>query len=455
MPSPFQRTRRKTRVLVYVREYFKHVYVPMFSSLEDHEVMYLTDFPTSGMLNIRDLFNSFLAKDSPVEFTDLDVDDIIIRCRLLRNLDRGLALRMISAMQRTMEAVITPEPGYDVIFGQMVDDYITHLMALIAERRGIRYMGLCGSYFSGCTHVTVGSDGSPADVREAMPAEAKQRLDAISAADFRQNYLQPTSHSFTSHAKRVLRYKAKLLAFPAMRAYRRDPLNYHYMVQPFVGQPKSLANHVNEDLFHKDWETSLRTDQQDLLYIPLGFTPEATTDYWIKDTRLIDYENRIIELVTYLSKHFKVIAKEHVHMLGIRDKDFYRRLGSIPNVISPPPSANSNRILLKYNPILLIGGGSAGVEATIRKIAVATYCDSSYWAQASRATQVQLDTNMELVHTLRSARPVDIDQMRFLQSCLATTFSFDYLKGSKLEGEPLDELRQFIRRERDRVGKPS
>ncbi|RTL30675.1 MAG: hypothetical protein EKK47_10235 [Burkholderiales bacterium] len=421
----------------------------MFGSLPKVDVVYATDFPTVGMLNIRDSFNRFLKHPPALQFTDLDENDIIARCRLLRNLDSMLARRMLRAMQGTIEEII--DGSHHMVFGQMVDDYITHLMALVAQKRGIRYFGLCGSYFSGCTHVTVGSDGTPAIVRAVSRDEAQKRLLKISTANFRQNYLQPTTHDFFGHAKRVLRYHAKLIAFPLLKFYRRDPLNYHYMVQPFVGQPKSLTNFIDNRPFHSDWQMQIEKSQDPLVYIPLGYTPEATTDYWIKDTSWIDYEKKIIELATFLSKDFKVVIKEHVHMLGIRDKRFYRELLNIENVISVPPPVNSNHLLQTYQPTLLIGGGSAGVEATIRGISIVSYCASSYWAKSSGALQITEDLYQNLPMVLNNARPAKVDHVNFLSDCLVTTFSFDYLQGSPLDAANESEVMGFIDLEYQRL----
>lgn len=435
----------KTKVLVYVREYFKKVYVPMFDSLKEIEVDYVTNFPTRGMHDIRGPFNVLLQAPTPLEFK-LDEDDIILRCRLLRNVDRSLAVRMLRAMQGTMERIL--DRSHHMVFGPMVDDYITHLMVLVARCRGIRYFGVNGSYFEGVTHVTLGSDGSPVAVRSASVTEAMGHLDKISSADFRQNYLQPTAHDFVSHAKRVLRYHAKLLAFPLLKHYRRDPLNYHYIVQPFLGQAKSLSNHVDDSHFHPDWEQQIRQSKDPLIYFPLGYTPEATTDYWIKDASWIDYEKKVLELARFLSPRFKVIVKEHVHMLGIRDKRFYKALASLENVVSVPPTVNSNRLLLTYRPVMFIGGGSAGVEATIRKMAVVSYCGNSYWVHASAARQVGHDLMNELPDALMHAQPADVDPIAFIQSCLKTTFSFDFMKSRPLEGSDKSEILAFIDAER-------
>lgn len=437
----------KTKILVYVREYFKKVYVPMFDSLKEIEVDYVTNFPTKGMHNIRDPFNALLQTPVPLQFK-LDEDDIIRRCRLLRNVERKLAVQMLRAMQSTMERIM--DGSHHLMFGPMVDDYITHLMVLVAQRRGIRYFGINGSYFDGVTQVTLGSNGAPVKVRTASAAEAQRYLDKISSADFRQNYLQPTAHDFVSHAKRVLRYHAKMLVFPLLKQYRRDPLNYHYIVQPFLGQAKSLLNHVDEGYFHTDWEQQIQQSKDPLVYIPLGYIPEATTDYWIQDASWIDYENKVLELAQFLSKRFKVIVKEHVHMLGIRDKRFYRALASLENVVSVPPTVNSNRLLLTYRPVMFIGGGSAGVEATIRNIAVVSFCGNSYWAQSSGAQQVGSDLKSELPDALMRARPANVDPIGFIQSCLQTTFSFDFMKSKPLDSADKSEILGFIEAERKR-----
>jgi hypothetical protein len=123
--------------------------------------------------------------------------------------------------------------------------------------------------------------------------------------------------------------------------------------------------------------------------MPLSYSPESTNDYWIGNTTATRYEQLVLNICTVLSRNFIVAVKEHCHMIGIRSRNFYRQLNSIPSIISIPPAVSSKSIFGLVD-IALLGGGSIGVEAFLSGLPVATYCDTSYWHEKTGASQLDL-----------------------------------------------------------------
>ena len=215
----------KTRVLVYVRQYFKATYLPLFSAIGGIQVTYLTDFPTPSMHDIRDHFYRALHNPGGDRLSPMEVEEVVRRCRLLRNIQRETAEGMVRAMHHALEAIVGAGE-YDVCVGQVVDDYITHLLAIVARARGIAYLGLAGSYFPGHTQITLCEAGTPMRIRDVPSAEASAILSLIAAKDFRQDYLNLPSLRYATHLRQVMRYHAKRIVFAFLKVYRGDPLNF-------------------------------------------------------------------------------------------------------------------------------------------------------------------------------------------------------------------------------------
>lgn len=435
---------KKNRILVYVREYFKDEYLKIFSSMNCSETEYLTDFPTAGMKNVRDLFYAELERYDLNRDVEFDVQDVISRCRFLRNIEPLLAAKLAKVMYLVMVSVIE-QSQCDFVFGQAVDDYITHVLSIAADARGKKYIGICSPYFSGYTLVTEYSNGKPICAREVDENEARAVIKKISGKDFRMDYANPKNYSFPLHVKKVVKYQLKEILFFLLKYYRRDPINYHYNVQRFLSQPKSIFNYPDRTLFHEDWLARLKTTKFKLVYFPLSVFPEATTDYWVSHKRFIDYENTVLNIASDLSKSNLVIIKEHAHMLGIRSNSFYEKMKRLPNVVSVPPQVISNWILEEFRPVVLVGTGSVGIEATLRGLPVVTFSSSSYWFESSGASYVAADRNADICNAVANATPSGVTPVQFIQECLKSTLPFDYMRAKSVDSLQLEKISQFFK----------
>lgn len=111
-------------------------------------------------------------------------------------------------------------------------------------------------------------------------------------------------------------------------------------------------------------------------------------------------------------------------MLGIRSPEFYRRLRSIPGVIMVPPAVYFSQVT-EHCEGVVIGGGSAGVEATLAGMPVFTFCETSYWYRASGATWLDLehvDTwANQIAQGISEFRPMSPQEQRlFVKACLSS-----------------------------------
>lgn len=421
------------RILVFCRFYlvddFRKNLEP-FSADPRFEFSFLTDGQSRGTRDTRARFyRAFKAAEKAAELNRDDIEEIVSRCRYLREIDRDQAERQVHAMAIAIgEAMQENDP--DAVLSHMVDDYTTHVCAVLAEKRNIRFVGYAFSYFPGRVQLTQGWAGEAFDIIEPDARLLGQIFDQINQRVYRQNYLQEGSYSRVVHWRMVARYFVKRAAFTAKRFLERDPLNLHYTITPYVADRKRISDFPKLSKFDEDWRDKVealagRESGAKIIYMPLAFNPESTIDYWIQDKRPINYESLMLTVLDQLTKSAIVIVKEHVHMQGIRAPSFYEKLGSMGRVINVPPEHFSNDVLERCDAVL-IGGGSVGIEATIRGKPVASYAPHSYWFEASNAAELSFDTLAEwpeqIDHYIEKFQPLEHQaKMDFIRKCLSST----------------------------------
>jgi hypothetical protein len=421
-------THVKPRVLVLCRPYLVPDFrdnVAALASLYDFQ--FITDGRSKGVADTRARFYARLGKVSAQPgWSDDDEADVIARCRYLRHLDRGRALGMLRAMASVLAEEIERVAPVAVL-SHMVDDYVTHLMAELSRRRGLVFVGYAYSYFPGKVQVTRYGGGEPHNLRDPPDDEVRGTLDLISARTFRQDYLQKDTYTRRRHLVAMLRYRVKQVVF-ALRARRdRDPLHVHYGCLPYVVERRHWSDFPSPSDFHPDWRERVKSSapERPLAYLPLGYFPEATIDYWIEEKAILDYENVVLKICELLGREFRVVVKEHLHMLGARDPRFYRALRDTPGVVSVPPAEFSNDVLAMSD-VVLLGAGSVGVEAYLRGKPIVSFCARSYWFAHAGATHVRLSELERLPEGLRAAirahvEPSPAECFEFVRECLRST----------------------------------
>ncbi len=422
----------RPKILVFCRNYlipdFHDIFDPL---LEKYDIKYLTDqYCKLGTEDTRKPFYALLriGKRSP-ELDQNTENDVIGRCRMLRNLNREQSSRMVHAMANVIGGVIEKTKP-DLIFTHMVDEYILHLFYILAARRKIPYASYCGSYFPGHALIFDSQNGSALSFRLPEEAEVQKILEQISPVAFRQNYNQVKSYSIWQHLKLMTRYTAKKIIFLLKSVIENDPWGMHYNILPYIADRRRLTDFPNKDNFANDWQSELSEltsnfPEKLVLYIPLAYSPEATTDYWIENTSIIDYDKKIIEIIKTLALNCVVLVKEHAHMMGARDVSLHRALKSMDSVISIHPNALGNEVLLRSDAVIL-GGGSVGVEAFLRDRPVFSYCKNAYWFNFSKANYLDLDNIPDWANQIKKAIPSfspanPEEKKKFVLNCLKST----------------------------------
>ena len=440
-------------IFVFCRPFYIKDFTKALAPLEDYYSFHLlTDGRSKGVGDTRKRFYSALASgEKQGELTPEECDDVIARCRLLRNLPRQQAEKLVNAMTVTLAEELDRVSPAGVLC-QMVDEYITHILSLLAKIRGIRFAGYCYSYFPDHVQFTDSAYGTPFDFREPGDEEVNAVLALISQRAFRQNYQQVDDYTWPRHLKALARYRLKMAVFSLLRRLNADRWNCHFAMTPYIMERRHLRDFPHPNFFHGNWKAELeilkvQNPTRPVIYIPLGYFPESTIDYWIPDKRALRYEEITLETLKILSRDFLVVVKEHLHMMGGRKAEFLKSLRQIPGVISVRPTELSNDVLAVSDAVLL-GAGSIGVEASVRGKPVFSYCETSYWFPSSGAFPLRLGEVEawpdQIQAGLLKHRPFTEGEAReFIRACLKST---GHVRpgGKKIPLVDIDDFRQAI-----------
>lgn len=431
MNSVVNETTGRRRVLAFSRHYlaadFKANLAPI---AEEYDVSYLVDGRSPGTPDTRKPFYKALrAGMRCAEIDEVTEADVIIRCRWLRNLPRAKAQRMVHAMAHTLAAELDRLQPH-IVMCHWVDEYVTHLLSILAARRGAPFVSYAFSYFPGHVQMVARADGLALDVREPDAAEVEETLETISPVLFRQDYLQPKKYTRGRHNWAVVRYALKRLAFKLMAIRDRDPLNVHYGLTPYIAERRYFSDFPKVASFDSDWREKLarlrsQSPDKPVVYLPLGYFPESTTDYWIADTRILDYSEMVVKMVRALSSECIVVVKEHAHMAGARDSRLYPILLSIEGCVSVPPGQYSNEVLALSDAVVM-GGGSVGVEAYVRGKPIFSYCPTAFWFEPAGAKLLELDQIERWAEQIKNflplyQQPSRAECAKFIAACLRST----------------------------------
>lgn len=405
---------------------FKANFAPLS---RDKELFFLTDGRSKGTYDTREAFYRYLRSGQPPRLLDAEQsDDCIWRCRLLRNLDRGDAEQRVHAMAAALQEWLD-RLNPEAVICHMVDEYVIHLLSILARQRGIPFVGYAHSFFPRRLQLTSYANGHAFDIRTPSSEEVDETIATLTKPFFRQDYSQRLNYSLRRHVLGVGRYYVKRIVFLAKGYLEGDPLQVHYAITPYLAERRSVWAFPSSSCFSSDWKSefaALRKKSSFLtIYMPLAYFPEATIDYWIEDKSILDYEKKTAEIVAAVSRACVVVVKEHPHMLGARNPNFYKRLGSIPNVVMVPALEYSSDVMAQSDAVLL-GAGSGGVEAALHDKPIFTFSKKSYWFARSGAVYLDLSSvgnwAERIIESLKSAKPLsDIEKHEFIKACLRST----------------------------------
>jgi hypothetical protein len=330
--------------------------------------------------------NSKCERDPP----SADELDVVLRCRLLRALDRPKALKHLRAMRRAIQEVLDLEAP-DLVLTETIDSYIMDLLHIESMKRKIRFIGLVPTFINGYFRITARGEYVPS--RHVSNDETKRVLKQLLELNYQPNFLKNNNSRLWIYAiGRWMRNAVKIPYFLIKRIDRRERLNYHnwatliVSMQWFHWLPTLSVGNNN-------WRALASQNRKKTIYIPLQMIPEATVDYWCENIDAVNYDEYLIKLIQHLNTDFTLLIKEHPNVLGYRNPALYRQLREIDSVVFAPTNTNSQE-LIDVSDAVLVWTGSVGFEAAIRGKAVLTTCDP-YYVSGDYFKQISLNTPVQ------------------------------------------------------------
>ena len=441
-------------VLIYVRPWnvsqMEHLALGVWG--EDVHLALASEHPSVDRCDLAQSFNAAFQATSPNakprHLTEAEAADVTLRCRLLRNVKPGLSRRLLLAMEQAIDAVLD-ETEPKAMLSLTIDSYVMDLFAILCARRGIRFIGLVPSFIK--EHFRLSARGEYVESRDVTEAEIDEALATLIVTDYRPDFLVQSPREMRKQMWRLwLRNLPKPLWFALRRLKPGERLNYHYWAsQNIARQYWSLWPRRLNGISGPDLAAVAQDGGPGLIYLPLQMSPEATIDYWSSDTRWIDYEHFILELVRRHRGEWRFLIKEHPNLLGYRSRGFYSRLEAEPNCIMVAPKVPSND-LVSLSRGVLVCTGTAGFEAALRGKPVLSDSEPYYASAGDLLPVAALDGDLPpqvedparqrrlIAHLLRGILPG-----RFLNN---GTWSADNPQHRQWNDTMVASIRQYLER---------
>jgi hypothetical protein len=340
------------------------------SRIDFADVTVLSDLRGDGDRSLVDDFYRFMAKGDAAEIAlarhgEAGCADIILRCRVLRSIDRGLALRMIGSMTQAIERAFDDlDPALVLTF--TMDRYVMDVMERTARARGIDFLEMTTSIIP--DEVMFLRRGKPVWLREPSEQAVDAAVRQLCQEDFAPVYVRNASKFSIARFWRIFIYFAIRGAFfNVWRFIKRDRFNIHYMDALKSLKHKVRLMDVNAlKLLDVNWQSRLAdVPRERRVFLGLQLFPEASMDYWLKPAAMLAHDDVVVRYCEVLGKAgYRIFVKDHPLQFGFRQRELFERLAKLSSVTLVPydvPAA----ILIGVCGISVTFTGTIGFQAAL------------------------------------------------------------------------------------------
>ncbi|MEH2518987.1 hypothetical protein V1279_004560 [Bradyrhizobium sp. AZCC 1610] len=340
------------------------------SRIDFADVTVLSDLRGEGDRCLVDDFCRFMAKGDAAavalaRFGDDGCADIILRCRVLRSVDRTLALRMVGGMTQAIERAFD-ELDPDLVMTFTIDRYVMDVMARTANARGIDFLEMTTSIIP--DEVMLMRRGRPVWLREPSNDEVDAAVDVLCNADFAPAYVRDAKRFSTRQFWRVYGYYAVRGAFfNFWRFFKRDRFNIHYLdALKRLKHKVHFADVAALKLLDRNWEARLaEVPRERRVFLGLQLFPEASMDYWLKSADMLAHDDVLVRYCEVLGQAgYRILVKDHPLQFGFRQRELFERLSKLPSVTLVPYDVPAN-LLIEKCAISLTFTGTIGFQAAL------------------------------------------------------------------------------------------
>ncbi|ABA05658.1 hypothetical protein Nwi_2404 [Nitrobacter winogradskyi Nb-255] len=298
-------------------------------------------------------------------FGDDGCAEIILRCRSLRSLDPGLAIKMIGGMALAIEKAFDHlDPRLVLTF--TMDRYVMDVMERVARKREIDFIEMTTSIIP--DQVMFLRRGKIIPLKEPTSQAMEAATTTLCHADFAPTYVSDTKKFSLSRFWRIYAYFALRGAyFNALRFLRRDPLNIHYIdaLKSLRHKPR-LRDVAVLSFMNPAWEARMRDVPRDRrVFLGLQLFPEASMDYWLNSQDMLQHDNVIVRYCEVLGgAGYHIYVKDHPLQFGFRQRGLMQRLSKLPSVTLVPYDVPAG-VLIGQCAVSITFTGTIGFQAAI------------------------------------------------------------------------------------------
>jgi hypothetical protein len=412
------------------------------SRIDFADVTVLSDLRGEGDRSLVDDFYHFVNKGDAAaaaiaRFGKDGCADIILRCRVLRSIDRGLALRMIGGMTQAIERAFD-ELDPDLVMTFTIDRYVMDVMARTAQARGIDFLEMTTSIIP--DEVMFMRRGQPVWLREPSDTEVEAAVDVLCRADFAPAYVRDAKRFSTARFWRVYGYYALRGAFFSVwRFLKRDRYGLHYMdALKRLKHKVAFADVAVLALLDGNWQSRLaEVTRERRVFLGLQLFPEASMDYWLKTRDMLAHDDVLVRYCEVLgAAGYRIFVKDHPLQFGFRQRELFVRLSKLPYVTLVPYDVPAN-LLIEKCAVSITFTGTIGFQAALAGLcSVAT---DPYYATEKHFLHVRnVDEIDGLAEKLRNWRPPgDIAETRreIMRHLASISVEGDYFGWRKFDPE--------------------
>ncbi|WP_341226355.1 hypothetical protein [uncultured Arcticibacterium sp.] len=251
---------------------------------------------------------------------------------------------------------------YDILVTNMPDCYVVDLLTQIARHFGVSVVSFCGSSF-GKAHCRITERGEVNNVRDISTEEIDDFIAGIQSKSV-QPYVSSKKQVYQKVAKYYFTYKLKYLWHYLIQFKLLNNKNYRYLMTVVDTYPRNLLDIIGvSSLFTKNVESFKELDNKKIVYIPLHYHPESTTEYWVPRENYLSYYPSLFKTISNYSKRgYTVLVKEHTASYLRRERKVYKDILAFKNtyLISPFVSTFEMFDIAEY---IVVWTGTTGVEA--------------------------------------------------------------------------------------------
>jgi len=331
--------------------------------------------------------------------TDL-LDEMIIRCRYLRVIPRAKALILAEAAYFAWKRILL-ENNYDFVIHQPIDSFVLDALERSANDLGIPSLHPTATMLTGALRFT-----SRGEVIGRVPDQHDEaKLQEIESFMLKENFKPDWLFGADSPAKSTILKRtfidtAKIPAYALYRLLSQDAYSFSFAKHKY--QRGRMFGTLDRYFTAMKMErVSVKSLPSEFVFIPLQFYPEASTDYWIPETAMINHHKNVLSIAKAISKEIPVLIKEHPIALGRRPAAFMKELFSLPNVFLAPTLSPAGQIVKKAS--LVVGHGSSSMFQAMIMQRPVMFLGTPYYGSENRCVLKSVDDSVHIQSQVEKA----------------------------------------------------